>query len=1009
MTAAAEWELSLAVREPAGVARRAERISGGIPLPARTFRDGQAFALFEGHNELRRPVQVSPLVVDNDGFLRWILLDFECNLKPDGVYQGRLRPVRTSMFGGKLRLIETANGIEIDTCRLRFTIRRDKPFGLFGSVKTRGRETVTGGQVSYVDGFNGKRYVADKPSSIEVEYCGPARVTVCVRGRFLGDDQNKFQYVARITTWVNETRVHVKYSIANSNPDHYCYRTLKESSIELELSAEVTGTVLGASKPIAAGRDAALEQHLRTRIPGNAQAVDGERVAWTSAGSKDVADGWIAAKTPQGNVSVCDLYFADDPARRLALKNGSLILSGVIERRRAKRDARGREPGSPYHNTKRVLYDCSHLSSQYVIDFEAPDDPDKLVTAAVIARRPARVMASPAWYLHDDHFAFGAFGSQADEMRCYETWGWKYDPTRAPKDARKRYGRYFAGIDSHYEPEEDVVDQLLIMYLRTGSRPYFDYAQAWANYGMDLYAWRTDGWRWKDGGVWWDSGPKGNRPQRAKDPVTGRRERIPSAGGRSAKPPMTPDMAHDQFVVADSKCCYCHNWAAGLFHWYLLTGDPDALEAGVDRVEQDYDRCSRAHKMTPGEADYFRRGFTRSSYNAHVARMVLPRDPWIRKASDYFFEAFRQRPHREPRGFVNAGRRPRHLRPPRKRGGVKDWDRAKAERELLEKYVRRHAGEQGLAEMRRLGITFDFESGKLHDPKTGRKWFVVETPHTWMFPPLSRAMERYHRLTGNEDAMDWVIAFGQASAHLLYQEHTILHYGRMLVDFPVRGVAKDYLSWVKTDQYGTGVRSSGFLARFQPDVCARAYSLCGEPFLKRRAYEFWRGGSHRPYRAEKPKPFDQVGQWVNYYSDHDGQVDFILRTFYVHAHPRRDAAPPKPVGDLTVRVNGDKATVTFTAPADEGGGKVTRYQLKCSNKPIVGYREFLRIYNRFEDGRHTNWWMAANLDGEPAPGEPGRRERFAVSGVPEGAGYFALRSFDDSSNRSAISNIARVD
>ena len=54
-----------------------------------------------------------------------------------------------------------------------------------------------------------------------------------MKGRFVGDEKNKFQYVARITAWAGRSDVHVKYSLANSNPDHYCYRKVKDSTIEL--------------------------------------------------------------------------------------------------------------------------------------------------------------------------------------------------------------------------------------------------------------------------------------------------------------------------------------------------------------------------------------------------------------------------------------------------------------------------------------------------------------------------------------------------------------------------------------------------------------------------------------------------------------------------------------------------------------------------------------------------------------------------------------------------------
>jgi hypothetical protein len=53
--------------------------------------------------------------------------------------------------------------------------------------------------------------------------------------------------------------------------------------------------------------------------------------------------------------------------------------------------------------------------------------------------------------------------------------------------------------------------------------------------------------------------------------------------------------------------------------------------------------------------------------------------------------------------------------------------------------------------------------------------------------------------------------------------------------------------------------------------------------------------------------------------------------------------------------------------------------------------------------------MAVNLDGEPTPKKPGTKESFTVTGLDEEVApkYFAVRSFDDSHNRSMPSNVAR--
>ncbi len=1037
-----EFQLPLSVTEPAGLARTAEPVSGGVPLPPGRFRGGQGFSLFSCEGK-ELPVQITPLVVDADGWLRWVLVDFLDDLPAGATNQYVLRAEPPGAKpSSPLRVTRDQEGVTVDTGKIRFTIASAKLFSLFSTVSAGGRlpaakqagAVTSGGKVSYTDGFDGRTYLADRPEAIELEHAGPIRVTLKVHGRFVGDDKSKLQYIARITAWADSSVVHVKYSVANSNPDHYCYRAVSRSAIELKLAAPPAGVILGAGKPIAAGPDAWLIQCLRSPAAGAARAAcpvgggqaslpaatqgSGEETLWVSKGKDDLAEGWIAclpssqlgsarqeARLGDGCVYACDLYFADDPARRLAGFGGEeplLVLEGVVERPAESAGDQAR----PYADTRRVLYDCSHLSSQYVLDFAAPAEPARLSAAAKAWRNRLWLAAPSEWYLHENEaLPLGRFGTQTDELSCYEKWGWKYDRKDIPSRPARSYGRFIRGTDNHYTPEEDPLDQLLIMYLRlqgregsapglgdlprTPARPYFDNARSCANYWMDLYAWRTDGWRYRDGGVWWYTGPKGNRPQRPADPVTGVRNGIPAPWAKSLQAPWTKELVDDTYFLANSKSCYCHNWGQGLLAWYCLTGERDALEAALDRVEQDYDTQARAFGKTPGKADDFSRDFNRASYLAHAARMIVPDDEFVRTASEFYAKVYLARPTREPRGLVNgAGRWRGDLG-----GGLEAW-----------------VGKRGLAELERLGFHFDQKTGLMTDPKTGHKWYVLREPHTWMFPPLSRAMELYYRLTGDEDAMDWTIAYGQAAARVLYQPHGLLTYGKMLVDFPARGVAKDWASWTAEEgtEHAEGLVLSGYLARFHPDVCARAYSLCGEPLLKQRAYEYWRAGSHRGYQRKENFPFDRVGMWVNYHSDHDGQTDFVGRTLYVWARPRQDEKPPEPVRDLQVTVQGETATVSFTAPADAGGGKVTRYQLKCSDRPIVEYERFLALYNNFEDDKHCNWWMATNLSGEDRPGPAGKKVSFTVSGVPDDAKCFALRSFDDSSNRSGISNVCRV-
>jgi exo-rhamnogalacturonan lyase-like protein len=1001
---AADFPLPITVQEPSGIARTAEPVSGGIPLPWGRFKPDTGFVLSDANG--RVPLQASPLVVDEKGYLRWILLDFQTDLKPNEKKAFTLTPVEVAKKMTRRLAAEDRNSVTISTGEVVLAIAKTKPFSLFTSVKTGGKAVAGGGTISYTDDFDGKTYAAGVPASVVVEYNGPVRTTVAVKGRFVGDDHNKLRYIARITAWKGSSKVHVKYSLSNSNPDHYAFRRIKDSNVTLRLAGAPKATVLGASKPLAVDGDAWIHQssrvvssaiHSHDRLkacgflrstpgakePGGCKAMAGDKDVWTSQGKGDVAEGWIKA----GGVWVSDLYFVEDPPRRLAVKDGSLVLTGVTAPLEGAK--------WPFATKQRWLFDCSHLSSQYMFDFAAPADTAQLSQNAKLARARVHALAPPAWYFSTKGLAVGKFGTQADELKSYDTWGWEYDKAKAPKSAVGQTGRikrWTAADDNHFVSEQDTLDGLILMYLRTGSRSFFNSAESWANYFVDLQTWRTDGWRWKDGGGWWHGGPAGNRPQRAADPVTGVRNRLPSEWTKSFKAkPQNWDRATCLNIsyLFLAKACHCHNWGEGLAEWYCLTGDRDAYEAAIDTVEQNYDTHRRAFRRVPGTAKGYSRDFTRTCYLTNATRLIAPTDPYIIEASDYLTRCFLERPNKEPRGLVNG--------PGRVRGG------------LTQKALMAYVGQPGIDAAKAAGITINAKTGELTDPKTGAKWFPITGVGTWMYPPLSRAMDTYYAITGNEDAHDWLIAYGQAAARVMWQpKHGNLD-GKFLADFPKKGVVKDHGSWLLPEGVtdGKGVQLSGYLAGFYPDVPARAYSLCGEALLKQRAHDYWFYGSHRSYRATKMSNVGKVGRWVNLYSTHNESVCFTGRTFYEWAHPRRDGIAPKAVTDLVVSLDGNGAKLRFTAPSDEGG-KTVRYQVKCSDKPIVDYGVFLEKYAANEDATVTNWWMAANLKGELAPKRAGAKEAFAVTGVPKGAKYFAVRSFDDSSNRSALSNVAEA-
>ena len=58
---------------------------------------------------------------------------------------------------------------------------------------------------------------------------------------------------------------------------------------------------------------------------------------------------------------------------------------------------------------------------------------------------------------------------------------------------------------------------------------------------------------------------------------------------------------------------------------------------------------------------------------------------------------------------------------------------------------------------------------------------------------------------------------------------------------------------------------------------------------------------------------------------------------------------------------------------------------------------------------HANRWAANNVAGEPKAGAAGTKETMIAEGVTSGKGFFAIRSFDAASSRSALGNNVEVD
>jgi hypothetical protein len=970
-------EIPLVVEEPIGVPRRQAPVTSGVCLPRGQFLANQSFCLIEGDSEI--PLQATPLVVEKDGTLRWALLDFQLDIGPR---EKKRLTLKTEPGKARPRMVvqttEDNDSILVNTGPLSFSVSKTKPYALFDTVLVRGKPVAAGGTVEFTDAKTNVRYTAGKPDNVSFEYRGPIRVTLRIDGTYqaasgisLDENPCRLKYVTRITAWAGRTDVRIQHILSNSNSEQVYHANVKNAGLvfhhTLGPDAEAIAGAGGLSATLSEASSVWLHQGKVNRYYGSpiADAVKagiGDHTEWTGADN----GGWMAVRKQDSSILVCDRDFVSDPPRKLTADKDRITIEYVSSKFTGGR-------GEPFASEHLWLYDLSHKMANIWIDFAAAGDPDSYAQSV---RERLMAFAPGEWYSRCDVFGVGPFGTLDDEQNVYERWGWKFADEQLPNSPPAPHA-FVQWEDNHYESEADSAEALLLMAIRTGERGFFDWGEAWAKYHASLHAWRTDGWVYDDGAIWFpQGGPLGTKPSRKPANISYKHWGEGSGDDK------------ELWHLVQGKSCYCHFYGAGLVDYCLLTGEGDFLEAAIDLVEQKHSEFRKHRQFTPGKTTIDdTRGFGRGFYVITHLMEAVPDNAFVAELARLCRDVLWECPNLDERGFA-----PCHIG-----SGFGGFDPKKD----IPPEMKRFMDEKG--------IVID-DKGWLTG-SAGNRWPVVCLGGTWQHFYVQAAAERYARLFDDEDMADFTAAFGQFAAKYLLSEKCKQTHYYAYMDVPLKGEAWD--PWKFQPEHtatkdGEGCVHSGWYTRFFPDAMAKAYSLTGDFRLLRSAQEFWHYGSKRGYQTKSLSAgWNEVGVFATHIPPKDDTVLSTSRMFYEWSHPRADSESPAPIRDLEVfRLDGGKSLVRFCSPADAGGGKVSRYQVKCAQLSIVSYDEY--DFAR-DDGLRRNFWRAANVKGEPSPSSPGAREEFVITGVPDSEPlYFVVVSYDDSDNRSSLSNVAKA-
>ena len=207
-------EVKLTVSETEKVGRTPAAVTTGVPFAKGALQDVAKLVAKVGGKAV--PAQFLKTVPWDDGSVRWALMDVQVEVPAGGkaelvVSDSGANPAPAA----PVKVEDGAEAVKVSSGPLQFVVSKKQP-GLLTSVKVDGKELITSagrGLVFYKEG--GGEVVAGPPSEVKIEQAGPMRAIVCVRGKFPGVHNDLLGYTARISAFAGRKFVKVHLWLEN--------------------------------------------------------------------------------------------------------------------------------------------------------------------------------------------------------------------------------------------------------------------------------------------------------------------------------------------------------------------------------------------------------------------------------------------------------------------------------------------------------------------------------------------------------------------------------------------------------------------------------------------------------------------------------------------------------------------------------------------------------------------------------------------------------------------------
>lgn len=987
------------VKEDMNQARTGEAVTCGVAFKKGEVRDLGQLALFkDGSAEI--PAQFSKLVRFEDGSYQWVLCDFTDDFAANAENQYLVKTQAPSASpANAISVTRVGSVVTVDNGVLSFQI---------DTLNFKGIQSLVHGSNTLMSGSTGGLFIRDEVGDTSCwngpvtkagfVYLGAQRATLRVEGEFYRGSCGGLGYSYMVTTYAGSPRLKIEVQIRNSiNPSCGRLAKIRRSYAAFPLSFTPTQTLDFDSTICAGGYYyCGCSTQKSSRLLYAFQDA-GKGLLISERWGGGLYPAWLHESKINGNTLETDI-----------IRNHDTLSMGLGSGYQADSATGG--------DTLFKLLDMDVKNSEIWLEcYSGAKSQGELQPLSAKFRGRLIGRLEPGYLSMTGAFSAGRFGTLEDEIASYTKWGWSFTEIQKPtsKPVLCGQGGLCGGMrpqpdakmeweDIHGESESDDAAGLLLQWVRTGGRGYFDFGEAWARYYKTHYAFRTTGFS--------DDGQYAiNRP------VTAVRTAQSVAGA--------PDYwtAFGMGRADFSAWGGCHAYGEGLLDYYCLTGDIDALEGGVDLGESIW--AMRTARHAGGAYGYADTVDSHASAERGLGRHLLVmsklyevlRDSVSLNQAKHCFNILFKSKTKNPRGLFEYATS--------YYGGQ----------------VMSHAPDSLKNYLTANNITLEsgFSDGFCAwGARKGAESWPLTTGSGMMPSYAIRAAERMADAVGWEDAIDWIIGYAQYTK-LITPRCGEFPYNAELLDFPEKGMVLNDMGMKDWDPaHGICVLPDGsynhstvpgslpahtnWYTSFFVGIAAIGYRYCGDPDMLQRAYRYWDFASKRGLLVGASVSYlgDDVGAdtyWfmpehsAGAFAYHASPKDDLLcntnQLFYEAVH-HTDTVPPPAVTNLSVgRLAGSAGLVfTWSAPADAAS-----YQLKYfKDLRIVEYKDY--DYWRDKDSC-APWWYVRNVSGEPVPASAGTPQSFELAGnFPADSVYYAaLCSRDTAGNLSPLSNVVKID